>query len=170
MSARMILAAAWLLATVACGSTPARIMTTPTPETLPPMVLEFIDSRWPTGKVSAPPPGGACATPGATPAAVVSGDFNGDGVPDLAVRVAAAEGTHLVHAMARRLDFAFYDAPLEGDLASASIVVRPRGEQFVPASGVADYFGSDTAVAVCGKSTTGYFWNGLGVVAKTIGG
>jgi hypothetical protein len=141
------------------------------PDDLPADLQSYIEDRWPGARVEPPASGAATPCP-AVPAAaagVATGDFNGDGRADIVVRVATAAGVHLVHAVARTSEYVYFATPAEGDLANAPLVVRPRGAAFVAASGIADYFGTDTPVLECGPATTAYFWTGAGIDGRPIG-
>jgi len=151
---------------LACGP-PHRVVATPTAAELPAALVEFIEERWPGARVAAPEAVSTC--PGSSSSGVAGGDFNGDGVPDIVVRVLAPDGVYLVEALAHTDNYTFYDTRLEGDLAAASIAVRKRGEQFASPSGAGDFFGADTAVVACGTAVTAYFWTGTGLDPRKIG-
>jgi hypothetical protein len=152
---------------IGCGGASSRAPLEAPGITAPPSALrDFVADRWPRGQIAAAT---APCVPSATPA-FVSGDFNGDGLTDIAARVSTPEGAHLVHAIARLGDFAFYAVPLDGDLATGQLGLRKRGEKYLPESGVSDYLGADTpTVTPCGQQPTAFFSTGSGIDPRRIG-
>ena len=154
-----------LVLTLGCGGKQATV-DQPASGAPPAVVVDYVDQQWPNAQIAAPS-GASCSTPASPP--FVTGDFNGDGLTDIAARVAAPDGTRLVHAIARVNTFVFYSIPLEGDLANGQLSMRKRGDKYVPESGVADYFGADTPVVTpCGLPPTAFFPTGTGIDPRKI--
>jgi hypothetical protein len=118
----------------------------------------------------------SCRQNGAPAPALIEGDFNSDGLSDLAVLVKTASGVRLVTVMARVKENNVIDVDAMGDGAAAGILaVAPRGKAYkVAGDKFDDYFTADTlTVTPCGQSTTAYLWNGFAfrkiVLEKTAG-
>ena len=98
----------------------------------------------------------------------MAGDFDGDGVQDLALRVQRGDGVHIVAAFVHTYVYVLQD--VVGNAASSMLSVRPRGALYrVPDSVVDHYLGADTLVLTpCGQPPVAYIWTGASFTPQPI--
>lgn len=124
--------------------------------------LSALDAKWPDVELGTSI-SAVCPNSTGAPPVAVNGDFNGDGVEDLALWVTSRGTTRLV-ALIARLD-GEYSASQVGDDAVATagaLEVAPRGSRYELTTLSLDfYFGTDTIVLRgCDQTTTAYLWTG----------
>jgi hypothetical protein len=122
-------------------------------------VRKSLESRWHGVILAAGPDGGPCPS---GPAALV-GDFNSDGRPDAAVRLAASDGPHVAVALTRLNDVDVRELTIDGKPVSGSMLVEPRGAMFRRVNFAGDdYFGADTVVVTpCdSQQRVAFIWGG----------
>ena len=117
-----------------------------------------IDERWKGAQVvqaAACPQGGAASS-------VVAGDLNGDGRIDLALRVQAADGLHLVVALTRTDDYDLWEITKGVPGGNVQLTVKPRGMRYYRKDSTLDnYFPADTlTVTPCGQPSVAFYWTG----------
>jgi len=113
---------------------------------LPGTLLNAVKTHWKGATVAAASHAAAgCADRQAQPPAYVSGDFNGDGAPDIALVLQTPSGMRVVAALFQTSDYRLTDVAASIDLTNATLSVRPRGAIYrVPDIAVDNYFSSDT--------------------------
>jgi len=147
-----------------CASAAAPVIVPGTGEaTITRGALRAIEARWRDVELGRPP-ASACAGTAETSAPLVRGDFNGDGLEDVALWIAAEGTPHLVAALAmldgRATVVEVGDgATLDG---VAALEIGPRGTAYRTSSLTIDFFyGADTVVTrACDGSRTAWFWTG----------
>jgi hypothetical protein len=150
---------------LACG---ARQVQVPGPAgelSVPAALIDRATALWPGSGVRA---GAGCPATGdgaaAAPAALTA-DLNGDGAPDVILRLEGEGRAHLVAAFAR-LDGApeLIDVTEDEGLGPGALSVRPGGARYVrEGSGLDFYFGADTLVLTgCDGVRTAFLWTGSG--------
>jgi hypothetical protein len=161
--------------TAACSTGgPLTARHTRTESTAPPKpFVEHLAAQWKGAALSARATA-ACDQSGSPAqnagAAFVSGDFDGDGIEDVAAPVKRDDGLHVVAGLQHTYDYAVVDVTDKPDESADRVTVRPRGTMYnVPDSGVDYYFGTDTLVLEpCGKAPTAYLWNGEAFEPQTL--
>jgi len=103
-------------------------------------------------------------------AALVAGDFDGDGAKDVAAAVKRDDGLHVVVGLQHTYDYEVVDVTDKADPSADRVTVRARGTRYtLPDSDVDYYFGADTIVLTpCGAKPTAYLWNGEGFEAQPL--
>jgi hypothetical protein len=153
------------LALASCGAGRGSVEVPGAPGvTIPGRVAARLDARWSGWQIVPPgPEAAACTTRFDEPAsAVVTGDWNGDGAPDLAFQIATPDGRRVVAAF-QRLDGEYLveevtTAPAPGGVLG---VERKAGAYRHQADGVEFYYGLDTiAFGACSQPEMAYFWTG----------
>ena len=161
-SIRLVASLGALAVAVACGGR-GRVAVPGSPDiTISRAAMNTIQDRWQGAELGSP----VSATCGNSeqPPSVFRGDFNGDAIDDLIVRIAAGGSPRLV-ALIGRLGDEY--SPLEvasgADAgAVASLEIGPRGSQYRLAGSVNNYhYGQDTLIVrACDGSRTAYLWTG----------
>ena len=146
----------------ACGGA-ARVELPGVPgSTISRSAVRALDANWPDvvlgTSISA-----VCPNATGAPPVAVTGDFNGDGVEDVALWVTSRGTTRLVALIARL--GGEYTATQIGDDAVATagaLEVAARGSSYELATLSLDfYFGTDTVILrACDQTKTAYFWMG----------
>jgi len=124
----------------------------------PSALIHVLQERWPGSQLAA-----AASCPQGAPApSFVAGDFNGDGQPDLAVRLEGSGGQRVAVAFSRTDSYDLEQVTTELPSGPVQLNVQPQGARFTHRdNGLADYFPTDTlTLAPCGQTPTGYFWTG----------
>lgn len=164
MLMRIVMLGAAALA-AACGGARGPVSVPGVPGvTIPRAVARALSDRWNDWQMIAPGAEAAqCATRFSDPpAAVATGDWNGDGATDLALQIAAPDGRRVVAAFAR-LDGEYLVAEVTAvpDTGGVLGVERKAGAYRHQADGVVFYYGLDTiAFGACTQPEMAYFWNG----------
>jgi hypothetical protein len=105
----------------------------------------------------------SCQAQAGNSPSLVSGDFNSDTLPDLAVQIqATAPGVALVVAFTGLDDARIVQIDTRAGAAAPRILsVARKGSKFTSAAGADDYFPHATLVAMtCAGDRTAYLWNG----------
>jgi hypothetical protein len=140
--------------------------------TIPKAARKALDERWKGWQLATiDPQAASCAQDGHAPSALIPGDFDGDGRPDVALAVKTRHGVRLAAVLSRENDTIVYDIDSLGDAAAnVSVGVEHRGTKFInPRSMLVDYFPADTlTTSRCGQGRTGYFWTGSGFSKWTL--
>jgi hypothetical protein len=127
------------------------------------------DKKWELATVS--PQAASCVAGGAAAKPFVEGDFNSDGMNDVATFLKVGDAVKLVVILNRAEDAMILELDQVGTKAADGyLTLRKRGDQFKnPGDGLADYFVVDTiAVTRCGQPQTVYFWSGAAFRKSTL--
>ncbi len=172
MRMRIVMLGAAVL-TAACASSRGPVSVPGVPGvTIPRAVARALSDRWDDWRIVAPGADAAqCASRFSDPpAAVASGDWNGDGSADLAFHITSADGPRVVAAFAR-LDGAYLLAEVAAAPGSGGVlgVKRKAGAYRHEADGLVFYYSLDTiAFGACNQPEMVYFWNGTGFDGRTV--
>lgn len=155
----------------ACGP-PAMVNLPGVATEVPATLVKALDDRWPDARVvdAATAPAECAGRRLPSPAAVVSGDFNGDSLTDYALRLHTGERVAVVAGLAR-FDGDFVIHVLTADAEPAGVLdLGRRGDSHRSSdTGIAEFFGVDTvALTRCGDGATGFFWTGASFGAREI--
>lgn len=129
--------------------------------------VSTVESEWKGAKVEPSAIGGSCGQSGS---AFVTGDFDGDGAPDVVAPVKRSDGIHLVAGLLHTYDYGLVDVTGAAGVDGESLSVRKHGVEYhVPGSQADFYFGEDTVVLTpCGKTPTAYLWDGTKFEAQPL--
>ncbi len=150
---------------VACGGARARVPSALAAD-VPSGLRSALAARWRGAAI--PEPGQVVGTPCAEPVGdatspILHGDFNGDGLEDLAVRVIAADGPHLAVGIALLGGrYHVVEVSQGADSTGGPLTIGRRGTAYrLENIAVDSYFGLDTLLERgCDKTRTAYFWTG----------
>ncbi len=162
-----------LMGAISCGvgTTPKMVSGV----AVPAMAADLISQQWKSWSLATTDPQAiACRTSGDAPGAMVQGDFDGDGRPDVALAVKTPQGVRLVAVLSRLEDGRLFDVNALGDAqATAALGVARRGSSYRnPLADLDEYFATDTPTTErCGQpGRTAYFWNGAGFTKQALAG
>ncbi len=142
--------------------------------TIPAAVARLLNSSWKGWQIVAPPAAEAAACSSrfdSPPAAVVTGDWNGDAAADLAFEISGLAGRRVVAALAR-LDgeYQVYEVIAVPESGGGVLGIEGQGGRYRGQPGGVDlYYGLDTiAFGPCSQPETAYFWTGSKFEARRV--
>jgi hypothetical protein len=172
MLMRIVMLGAAIL-TAACAGSRGTVAVPGVPgATIPRAVASALSDRWDDWQIVAPgAEAAACASRFSDPpAAVATGDWNGDGTADLAFQITAPDGRRVVAAFAR-LDgeYVVSEVTPVPDAGGVLGVERRAGSYRHQADGAVYYFSLDTlAFGACNQPEMAYFWTGTAFEGRAV--
>jgi hypothetical protein len=164
MFVRILMLGATMIA-AACGGTRAPVAVPGAPGiTIPRNDDDQLDRRWSNWQIVPPAAEAAACTSRFSdpPSAVVTGDWNGDGMIDLAFQVSTPAGRRVVAAFGRLDDeYVLSDVTATPDAAGVLGVERKAGAYRQQPDGATFFYSLDTiAFGACTQPEMAYFWTG----------
>ena len=126
---------------------------------VPEITADALTDKWP-GWQLAPAASAACA--GAMTGPVITGDFDGDGVQDLAVMITVKGAPHLAVVLGREAAPVPHELELPAGGAIPALALHKRGTRYrTTAMTVSDYLVADAlATDTCGATGEMWLWMG----------
>lgn len=139
--------------------------------TIPAAVKDALNARWDDWQIVPPAAdAAACASRfDSPPAAVATGDWNGDGTVDVAFQISSPEGRRIVAALQRIDGYTLTEvSPVKE--ADGVLGVKRRGKSYrQDDKGIEHFYSLNTlAFGPCNQPETAYFWNGSGFDARQV--
>ncbi len=139
---------------------------------LPGNVRDALGDRWSGWTLVSPAIPPACADDEQETGAVVTGDFNGDGRADFAVRLTSKGTPHLAVVLSQLVNPTVYELELPANGIDQPLRLHKRGTKYrVAGMSLPSYLGADTLGSdACGATGDLWLWSGSGFVKRPLAG